>query len=118
MKRLFMAALLAGAALGVSDCATDVAGAGVYYGAYYYDDPWYYGPCCADYPDGIGPPPPHPEHPIANPPGGAEPSNPIAKPPGGSEPSRPTTQPTRSMPSPRSAAMPRGGGGGRGGGRR
>jgi hypothetical protein len=69
-----------------------------FYGDYWYDDYWYGAGCCIDYPNDIGPP--HPEHPIAKPPP-VKPSNPIA------------TPPSRPMPSPRPAAMPRGGGGGR-----
>ncbi|MFZ3322453.1 MAG: hypothetical protein WA190_08785 [Usitatibacter sp.] len=100
MKRAFF---IAGVALGgmlVSQCATEGGGGSVeFYGGYgYYDDYWYGGGCCVDYPGDIGPP--RPEHPIAKPPP-VKPSQPIA------------TPPSRPMPSPRPAAMPRGGGGGR-----
>ena len=92
----------------LAGCATDGTVGTATYGAYYYDDAWYgggwYAGCCADYPGDIGPPPPRPEHPIANPPGGGE------------RPSQPIATPRSSMPSPRpSASM---GGGGRGGGGR
>jgi len=97
-------------------CATEGAGSGgayLYGDAWYYDDFWYSGGgCCVEYPGDIGPP--HPEHPIANPPGGTpRPEHPIATPPR-AEP--------KSMPAPRAAAPMRGGGfsggGGRGGGGR
>jgi len=80
-----------------SQCATEGGGGSTHFYAdhYLYDDYWYGGGCCVDYPDDIGPP--HPEHPIAKPPP-ARPANPIA------------TPPSRPMPSPRPAAMPRGGG--------
>jgi len=69
-----------------SGCATEGTPSASFYGdAYFYDDPWYYGGCCIDPPAEIGPPPPRPEHPIANPPP-ARPSNPIAAP-------RPTPMP-------------------------
>ncbi len=78
-------------------CATEggVVDGGVY-GAFHYDDPWYWAGCCVDPPDAIGPPPPRPEHPIAKPPP-VQPTHPIATPP-------------RPMPAPRPMAMPRGGG--------
>jgi len=95
LRRALLAASVALAAL-CPGCATD---GGTYveggvYGGFYYDDPWYWGGCCVDPPDDIGPP--RPEHPIAKPPP-ARPSHPIATP--------------RPMPAPRPAAMPRGGGG-------
>ena len=112
MKRL-LHGLVAVALFGLpAGCATDGAvdvGVG-FYGSYW-DDPWYWSGCCADPPGSIGPPP-HPEHPIANPPGGLQPSHPIAKPPD-AKPSQPIAT-TRSAPSPR-PAMRSGGGGGRGG---
>ncbi len=96
LRRLALAALVTATAL-AGGCATEgrVVDAGVY-GAFYYDDPWYWAGCCVDPPDAIGPPPPRPEHPIANPPP-ARPAHPIATPP-------------RPMPAPRPMAMPRGGG--------
>ena len=129
-----MSARLRGAlvfALLLGGCATEGGTGGAGYDWWYYD-PWYgaygwYGAaCCADFPDDIGPP--RPEHPIAQPPGtdGARPSHPIANAPGdGAKPSNPiASQPkaasstSRSMSSPRPAAMPRGGGMRGGGGRR
>jgi uncharacterized membrane protein YgcG len=129
--RAWTAALLAGAALG--GCATEgPVDASFYGGVVYYDDLWYggawAGACCVDLPDEVGPP--HPEHPIALPPGssGARPANPIANPGDAARPSQPiasqpkasTSQSSRSMPAPRAAAGGgmRGGGGGRGGGGR
>ena len=97
MKRACAYAWAAAATLLVGSCATDGAGGGVdLYGGFYYDD-WYAGGCCVDYPGEIGPPPPRPEHPIANPPQ-PKPSHPIATPPM-----------SRPMPAPR--PMARGGGG-------
>ena len=91
-------------------CATDgVVDAGVGFYGSYWEDPWYWSGCCADSPD-LGPPPPRPEHPIANP-GDPRPSHPIANAPD-ARPSQPSST-TRSMPSPRPAM--RSGGGGRGG---
>ena len=110
MKRLITASLLVACAFLAADCATESGSVDVYGGFYYFDDPWYYGDCCANYPGDIGPPAPRPEHPIALPPGSdVKPSQPIEK-----------AATTRSMPAPRSASMSRGGGGGggRGGGRR
>jgi hypothetical protein len=105
MRRAKAAAFLACGLL-LAGCASDkvVPSGTEFYGASYYGDYWWYaaGGCCVDYPGDIGPPP-HPEHPIATPP--AQPANPIATPP-----SRPST-PSRPMPSPRPAAMSRGGGG-------
>jgi hypothetical protein len=98
LLRPSIAAAAAFAAILVSGCATEgTSGAGYYGDTYYYDDPWYYGGCCVDPPGDIGPPAPHPEHPIAKPPP-ARPAQPIAT------PSRPT-------PMPRAAVR----GGGRGG---
>jgi hypothetical protein len=96
--RALRATLSAGAVamLLAGGCATDGSGEGGFYGSAFYDDAWYWGGCCADPPDAIGPP--RPEHPIAKPPPVA-PSHPIA------------TPPARPMPAPRPAAMPRGGGG-------
>jgi hypothetical protein len=122
------AAIALAFALWLGACATG-GGTGAsadFYGTAYYSDDWWYGGgawCCVDYPGDIGPPGPHPEHPIALPPGeGApRPENPIAKPPGESAAKADATQaaPSRSMPSPRPAAPMRGGGGGgRGGGGR
>lgn len=82
-------------ALLLAACSSSTVGVGFYGDVGYYDDPWYWGGCCVDPPSGIGPPPPRPEHPIANPPP-ARPAHPIATPP-------------RPMPAPRPAAMPRGG---------
>jgi hypothetical protein len=135
MKRALMLAALVACGLITARCATEGA-AGDYYDPYYYDDPWYgygygfgfgvvVGGCC----DGDMGPPPHPEHPIANPPGGdrpgARPEHPIANPPSGATPKADTrpaggSSSSRPMPSPRSAAPSRGfsGGGGRGGGGR
>jgi hypothetical protein len=101
-------------------CATDgaVSGGPSMYGDYWFYDDWWYsgGGCCVDYPGDIGPPGPHPEHPIALPPGSTpRPEQPIAKPPT-AEPRASTA--TKSMPAPRASAPMRGGGGGRGGGRR
>jgi hypothetical protein len=79
-------------------CATDGSVESGFYGSAYYEDAWYWGGCCTDPPDAIGPPPPHAENPIARPPPVA-PSHPVA------------TPPARPMPAPRPAAMPRGGGG-------
>ena len=99
MKRAHFIAAITLCGMLASQCATEGGGGSSgFYGGYYYDDLWYGGGCCIDYPGDIGPP--HPEHPIAKPPP-AKPSHPIAKPP------------SRPMPSPRPAAMPRGGGGGR-----
>jgi hypothetical protein len=105
---------IAAAGLLVSDCATEGAGS-VGVGAGYYDywyDPWY-GGCCVDYPSDVGPIP-HPEHPIALPPGSSpRPEQPIAK------PSTPTASQRPTMSAPRASSMSMGGmGGGRGGGRR
>jgi len=101
-RALFITAVALGGML-LSQCATEGGGSAGFYGGYYYDDYWYGGGgCCIEYPGDIGPP--HPEHPIASPPGESsrpKPSHPIA------------TPPSRPMPSPRPAAMPRGGGGGR-----
>jgi hypothetical protein len=93
------AALLACGLLG-ANCAGDGTASGGVYDPFFYDDPWYVGgSCCVDYPVDIGPP--HPEHPIVIPPGqDLKPTHPIALPPS-----------SRPMPSPRPAAMPRGGGG-------
>ena len=116
-----------GALLGIAlslvagGCATVGDPSASFYGAgFYYDDPWYWGGCCADLPDSIGPPPPRPEHPIANPPSGPRPSQPIANVPGGDRPSQPiATTRAASTPMPRSGgARMGGGGGGRGGGGR
>lgn len=88
------AAVLAAAWL-LGACSSTTVGVGIYGGVGFYDDPWYYGGCCIDPPvGGIGPPPPRPEHPIADRPP-VRPSQPIAMPP-------------RPMPAPRPAAMPRG----------
>ncbi len=133
MKRaLGIAALVACGGLLTARCTTEGA-AGDYYAPYYYDDPWYGygygfgagiivgGGCCG----GDMGPPPHPEHPIVNPPGGdrPHPEHPIANPPGGATPKAETrgsgdSSSSRPMPSPRAAAPSRGGfgGGGRGGG--
>ncbi len=132
MRRALAIAALIACGLITARCATEGT-AGGYYDPYYYDDPWYgygygfgagiiVGGCCDD----TGPPP-HPEHPIVNPPGGdrpgaPHPEHPIAnvpgatpkaetRPSGGSSSSRPT-------PAPRSAAPSRGGGGFSGGGGR
>jgi len=139
MIRALAAGCLAGAGLLLAACATEGGNAAVY-GSLWYDDPWYDwygygygGGCCVDYPGDVGPP--HPEHPIVLPPGEAgqpRPEQPIAKPPGQARatPSQPIATPpkaeakpstpssSRPMPSPRPAAMPRGGGGGGRGGRR
>lgn len=102
-RALGVAAMLVGALL-TADCATEGSGS-VGVGVGYYDtwyDSWYVGgSCCADYPGDVGPPP-HPEHPIVKPPisDTPRPSNPIANVPS-----------SRPMPSPRPAAMGRGGGG-------
>ena len=104
MRRDSMAIALAAILLFPSGCATEGAvdvGVGFYGG--YWDDPWYSSGCCVDPPDNIGPPP-HPAHPIANPPD-LKPTQPIANPP---------TATPKSTPSPR-PAMRSGGGGGRGG---
>lgn len=95
----WIAALFAAIALLGTGCATDgTAGAGFYGDAYdYYADPWYWGGCCAGPPVDIGPPPPRPEHPIANPPP-VRPAHPIA-----------TPTPPRPTPMPRPAARSRGG---------
>jgi hypothetical protein len=75
-------------ALVLGGCATEGTSAGGFYGlGYYHDDPWYWGGCCVEAPDVIGPPPPRPEHPIAGPPPG-RPEHPIATPP-----PRPTPMP-------------------------
>lgn len=113
MKRASFAAVLV-VPFVLAGCASEGAGGGAgYYGdAYFYGDWWYGygGACCIDYPGDIGPPGPHPEHPIA---GGPRPEHPIATPP------KAEVSPSRSMPSPRpSAPMRGGGGGGRGGGGR
>lgn len=78
--------------LALGACSTtDTSGDVGFYGSYgYYGDPLYWGGCCVDPPSGIGPPPPRPEHPIANPPP-TRPSQPIARP----------------APMPRPAAIPR-----------
>ena len=116
MKRTLLAALLASSLLAGS-CATDGTGAvgvGVYDG-FYYDDPWWYygsgGWWAGDGPGDIGPPPPRPEHPIANPPGGPRPEQPIARPdpPKATPTPRASTTMSRPMPSARPAM--RGGGG-------
>lgn len=86
--------LLLAAALAVAGCSSTTVDVGFYGGVGYVDDPWYWGGCCIDAPDGIGPAPPRPAHPIANTPP-VRPSQPIANPP-------------RPMPAPRPAAMPRG----------
>jgi hypothetical protein len=105
--------LLAGmAALAAAGCVSESAvvnGYGYYDNYIYYGDNWYWNGCCVDPPDVIGPPsPPHPEHPIANPPD-ARPSNPIASPPA-TRPSNPIASPSpRPTPMPRPAM--RGGGG-------
>ena len=109
MSRVRKAAAFITCALLAADCASDGAATGAVdvYGGFYYDDGWWHGGggCCVDYPGDIGPP--HPEHPIAKPPGeGLKPTHPIATPP-----SRPSA-PSRPMPSPR-PSMSRGGGGGR-----
>jgi hypothetical protein len=97
MRRAPLAAALAACTLLLADCAGDGSASGeLYYGGFWYDDAWYGGGCCVDYPGDIGPP--HPEHPIAKPPD-PKPTQPIATPPS-----------SRPMPSPRPAAMPRGGG--------
>jgi len=96
-----------GMALVVAGCATGGTGGGGadFWMDYGYYDSWYYGGgCCVDPPDLIGPPGPHPEHPIALP-SDPKPSNPIASTP----PPRPTAPVSRPMPAPRAAA--RGGGG-------
>jgi len=101
--RRALAIVAAACALVAGGCATEGAtGVGYFDAAWYYEDPWYYGGCCVDRPDDIGPIAPHPEHPIAKPPS-ERPSQPIAS---------PSPRPT---PMPRATAMPRGGGGGRGG---
>ena len=103
-RALAIAALVPALLLG--SCASDgtaSAGAGAWYADYY--DPWYWGGgAWVDSPDFVGPPP-HPEHPIALPPGSSapRPENPIASPP-----SRPSVSP-RPTPMPRPAM--RGGGG-------
>jgi len=96
----------------LAGCGTEGSSSSGYYGdTYYNEDSWYWYGCCADRPDEIGPPPPHPEHPIALPPGSTpRPEHPIANP----SPPRPT-QPIAS-PSPQPRAAVRGGGGFRGGG--
>lgn len=86
--------LLLSAALALAGCSSTSVGVGFYGSVGYVDDPWYWDGCCADAPDGIGPAPPRPSHPIADPPP-VRPSQPIASPP-------------RPMPAPRPAAMPRG----------
>ncbi len=98
MKRALSILVAVACALLASNCATEGGGsAGFFYGDYYYgNDYWYGGGCCIDSPGDIGPP--HPEHPIAKP-SPPKPAHPIA------------TPPSRPMPSPRPAAMPRGGGG-------
>lgn len=84
--RISVIASATGLAMFTSGCATEGTPTASFYGdAYFYDDPWYYGGCCIDPPVEIGPPPPRPEHPIANPP--ARPTQPIAAPP------RPTPMP-------------------------
>lgn len=118
MKRALGLAALALCGLLTARCATEGA-AGDYYAPYYYDDPWYgygygfgagviIGGCCGGDGGDTGPPP-HPEHPIARPPGDRPKAE--TRPSEGSSSSRP-------MPSPRAAAPSRGfsGGGGRGGG--
>jgi hypothetical protein len=108
LPRYAIAAALFAAIAGLpAGCATE---GSANYGAYYYSDgpwydSWYYGGCCVDRPDDIGPIGPHPEHPIARPPGGGE------------RPSQPIATPRASSPSPRPAMSGGGfrGGGGRGG---
>jgi hypothetical protein len=91
-----------------------------YYDTYYNDDSWYWHGCCVDRPDYIGPPPPHPEHPIVLPPSPSapRPEHPIANP----SPPRPTQPVADPSPMPRPAVRGGGrfrvGGVGRGGGRR
>ena len=108
MRRAITALWLVGAGLLVVACATEGTGSTAVYGSLWYDDPWYGygygygGGCCIDYPGDVGPP--HPEHPIALPPGqgGAAPSNPIATPPKAeAKPSTPSS--SRPMPSPLAA---------------
>jgi hypothetical protein len=104
----------------VPGCATDGAssvGVGLYGDWYYGDDIWYGGGCCVDI-DRPGDRP-HPEHPIVLPPDGVgppRPENPIAvtPEPKSTRPSTSTSSASRSA-APRMSAMPRGGGGGRGG---
>ena len=98
-RRALTAAAAAALALVAAGCATEGTSADVgFYGSMTYNDPWYWGyDCCVDPPADIGPPPPHPEHPIAKPPS-VRPEQPIARPP------------ARPAPMPRPAAMPRGGG--------
>ena len=129
-RRALGTAVLVACGLLTARCATEGA-AGGYYDPYYYDDPWYgygYGFGAGVIIGGIGGgggdvgPPPHPEHPIANPPGGGDrprPENPIANAPGAAPKveARSSGGSSRPMPSPRSAAPSRGGFGGGGGGR-
>jgi hypothetical protein len=111
-RRLLIAASLALSLF--TGCASDGTGGNVeFYGGvgYSYGDYWYGGGgCCIDYPGDIGPPNPHPEHPIALPPGAdnPRPEQPIATPPK-AEPKASNFSSSRSMPSPRPAM--RGGGG-------
>jgi len=105
------AILLGALALLAVSCATEetVTGAG-FYGEVAYYDPWYWDGCCGVPPPGgpIGPPPPHPEHPIVEP-KPPQPEQPIAKPPP-ARPSQPVSRPSAPAPMPRPAM--------RGGGRR
>ena len=133
MRRLLLIAAFIACGLLTARCATEGAGSG-YYDPYYYDDPWYgygygfgagviIGGCCGG--DDVGPPP-HPEHPIVNPPGEGDrprPEHPIANAPGASpkadtRPSGGGSSSSRPTPAPRSAAPSRGGGGFGGGGGR
>lgn len=96
MRRALLAVALGACAL-LAACAGDGSASGdFYYDGFWYDDPWYGGGCCIDYPGDIGPP--HAENPIVKP-SDPKPTHPIATPPS-----------ARPMPSPRPAAMPRGGG--------
>ena len=124
MKRAVGIAAIVASALFTTNCATEGAGTvGVGVGWYdygYWNDPWYGGGCCVDYPGDIGPPnpgAPRPEHPIVLPPGSTpRPEQPIAKP--DVKPVQPASATQRSISSPRATSMSRGGMGGMGGGGR
>ena len=109
MKRALAAAALV-PALFLGGCASDGTATAVSAGAWYSDyyDPWYWGGGGWAYPpDFAGPP--HPEHPIAMPPGSTpRPEHPIATPP--SSAPRPS-QPIASRPAPMPRPAMRGGGG-------
>ena len=109
MRRALAIAAIVPALL-MGSCASDGTATGVstdaWYSAYY--DPWYWGGGGWVYPpDLVGPP--HPEHPIATPPGSTpRPEHPIATPP--SSTPRPS-QPIASRPAPMPRPAMRGGGG-------